>query len=174
LKKDLWPALARFFIQGISMTTDRERLVALLDALDASETTLQRDLVRNEGRTGDWGIRGKYGHVYPDGAGYLLYVTIEEKTGKDGIDREPSPRPWKAAKARLSFCQVTQDGDWEGCLYLDRLPVSDEAEAIRATLGIRKRRHLSGEAKEQASVRLSVARALFKSAKRPPSMRSAA
>jgi hypothetical protein len=46
LKKDLWPALARFFIQGISMTTDRERLVALLDALDASETTLQRDLAR--------------------------------------------------------------------------------------------------------------------------------
>jgi hypothetical protein len=91
LKKDLWPALARFFIQGISMTTDRERLVALLDALDASETTLQRDLVRYEGRVGDWGIRGrsrdKAGNdasvIYPDGAGLLLYVTFGEKTGDE-------------------------------------------------------------------------------------------
>jgi hypothetical protein len=74
------------------MTNDRERLVALLKALDASETTLQRDLVRGEGRTGDWGIHGKYGHVYPDGAGYLLCVTVGEATGGDGIDRDPSPR----------------------------------------------------------------------------------
>jgi hypothetical protein len=156
------------------MTTDRERLVALLNALDASQTTLQRDLVRYEGRVGDWGIRGKYGHVYPDGAGYLLYVTIKEKTGPDGIDREPSPRLWKAAKANLSFCRVTQDGDWEGCLYLDRLPIAAEAEAIRDTLGIRKRRHLSAEEKERRSIDLSYARTVTKSTKRPPPVRRAA
>jgi hypothetical protein len=131
-------------------------------------------MVRNEGRTGDWGIRGKYGHVYPDGTGYLLYVTIEEKTGKDGIDRDPSPRPWKAAKAKLAFCQVTQDGDWEGCLRLDQLPIAAEAEAIREVLGIRKRRHLSAEEKESRSINLSLARAVTKSAKRPPPVRQAA
>ena len=35
------------------MINARERLLALLNALDASETTLQRDVVRAEGRTGD-------------------------------------------------------------------------------------------------------------------------
>ncbi|HWW37153.1 MAG TPA: hypothetical protein VNZ23_18195 [Xanthobacteraceae bacterium] len=163
------------------MTTDRERLLALLDALDGSETTLQRDMVRGEGRTGDWGIRGQKDRkgndanvIYPDGAGYLLYVTPGEKTGKDGIDREPSPRSWKDAKAKLSFCQITQDGDWEGCLRLDRLPNLKEAEAIRDVLGIRKRRHLSAEEKESRSINLSIARSVAKSAKRPPPMRSAA
>jgi hypothetical protein len=91
------------------MSIERERLVALLNALDASETTLQRDMVRNEGRTGDWGIRGRTRDragndasvIYPDGAGFLLYVTFGEKTGDDGIDREPSSLPWKNAKAKL-------------------------------------------------------------------------
>jgi hypothetical protein len=164
------------------MTNDRDRLLALLHALDASETTLQRDVVRAEGRTGDWGIRGrgrdKAGNdasvIYPDGTGFLLYVTFGEKTGDDGVDREPSSLPWKNSKTKLPFCRVTQDGDWEGCLRLDRLPDSKEAEAIRDVLGIRKRRHLTAEAKEQASIRLSLARSHVKSAKRPPPMRQAA
>jgi hypothetical protein len=119
------------------MTPDRERLVALLDALDASETTLQRDLVRSEGRTGDWGIRGKYGHVYPDGAGYLLYVHTDE-----------SPRRWFNVKARLTgFCKLTQDGDDEGCLHLERLPNEAEAAAIREAVGIRKRRIVTDAAR---------------------------
>ena len=148
---------------------DRACLKALLSALDASETTLQRDpALRGEDNTGDWAIYGSHGHIYPDGAGYLLYVTIEEKTGEDEIDRDPSGRPWKAAKADLSFCQVRQDGDWEGCLYLDRLPVSDEAKAIRDTLGVRKRRHLSAEQTEMARSRLASARSHVKSAKRSP------
>ena len=159
----------------MTVTPDRERLLVLLDALDASETTLQRDLVRFEGRTGDWGIRGrsrdKAGNdasvIYPDGAGFLLYVTFGEKTGDDGIDREPSSLPWKNAKAKLAFCRVTQDGDWEGCLRLDRLPAAAEAEAIRDVLGIRKRRHLSAEQMEVARSRLASARSLVKSAKRP-------
>ena len=53
---------------------DRASLKALLAALDASETTLRRDLVRGEGRAGNWAICGKLGHVYPDGDGYLLCV----------------------------------------------------------------------------------------------------
>ena len=44
----------------MTVTPDRERLLVLLNALDASETTLQRDLVRwSKDGTGDWGIRGR-------------------------------------------------------------------------------------------------------------------
>jgi hypothetical protein len=51
------------------------------------------------------------------------------------------------AKRRLAFCRVTQDGDWEGCLQLDRLPTAEEARVIMDVLRIRRRRHLSPEAK---------------------------
>ena len=109
-------------------------------------------------------------HVYPDGDGWLIYFTVADSSQGD---REPSSLPGKNANAKLSFCQVTQDGDWEG-LRLDRLPLAAEAEAIRQVLGIRKRRHLSADQKERARFVLSLARTLDKSAKRPPPMRSAA
>jgi hypothetical protein len=136
------------------MTNDRERLVALLDALDASQTTLQRDVVRGEGRTGIRGrSRDKAGNdasvIYPDGDGFLLYVTFGERTGDYGVDREPSSLPWKNAKAKLSFCNVTQDGDWEGCLRLSGLPNPKEAEAIREVMSIRKRRIVTDAARSQ-------------------------
>jgi hypothetical protein len=41
-------------------------LESLLDALDASQVTMTRD------PCGDYVIRGKFGHIYADGAGYLL------------------------------------------------------------------------------------------------------
>jgi hypothetical protein len=41
---------------------------------------------------------------------------------------------------------VTQDGDDEGILRLDRLPTADEADTIRDLIGIRKRRHMTAEA----------------------------
>ena len=83
------------------------------------------------------------GHALAAQPGYLLYFTVDESS-KD--DREPSSRPWETAKVKLAFCGVTQDGDWEGCLYLDRLPYAHEAEAIREVLGIRKRRLMTAEA----------------------------
>jgi hypothetical protein len=58
---------------------ERASLKALLAALDASETTLRRDLVRSEGRAGDWAIYGKLGHVYADGDGYLLCVVAGDE-----------------------------------------------------------------------------------------------
>jgi hypothetical protein len=61
-----------------------------------------------------------------------------------------SARRWSAIKDKLAFCQLHQDGDDEGCLHLDHLPSADEAEAIRAVLHIRKRRHLSPEALAKA------------------------
>jgi hypothetical protein len=150
----------------------------------ASETMLRRDPpIRGQEGTGDWAIWGRDDndaggipigmscHVYPDGDGWLIYFTVADSSQDD---REPSSLPWKNANAKLSFCQVTQDGDWEGCLRLSHLPDKAEAEAIRQVLGIRKRRHLSADQKERARFVLSSARTLVKSAKRPPPMRSAA
>jgi hypothetical protein len=133
---------------------DRASLLALIAALDASPRALQRDLVRGEGRTGDWAICGTLGHIYPDGTGFLMYVASDE-----------SARRWTNVKARLSFATLTQDGDDEGCFRLDRLPSPHEAAAIREAIGIRKRRHLSDDAKAKARsaaecARLSINRPL--------------
>jgi hypothetical protein len=39
----------------------------------------------------------------------------------------------------MSFAKVTQDGDEDGCLFLDRLPTKTEAATIRDKLAIPKR-----------------------------------
>ena len=57
---------------------------------------------------------------------------------------------WGAIKDKLSFCQLRQDGDDEGCLHLDHLPTACQAEAIRDALHIRKRRHMTPEAAAKA------------------------
>jgi hypothetical protein len=127
---------------------ERACLKALLATLDASDIALKRDLVRGEGRTGDWAIYGRLGHIYPDGAGYLLCVVADE--------RDQSARRWNNVKARLArICELTQDGDDEGCLYLDRMPAAHEAGLIREALGIRRKRQLSDEAKVALVDRLS-------------------
>jgi hypothetical protein len=122
---------------------ERARLKALLDALDASPRALGRD------QCGDWMIRGSAGHIFANKAGFLLYVATDE-----------SARRWSNIKGRLAFCLVTQDGDDEGCLMLDRLPTATEATTIREAIGIRKRRHMTAEALAQ----LDVARNAAKSA----------
>jgi hypothetical protein len=133
----------------VSERDDRASLKILLAALDASETMLRRDLVRGEGRSGDWSIRGRLGHVYPDGDGYLVCVVADD-------EREQSARRWTNVKARLAgICQLRQDGDGEGCVYLDRLPAPHEAGVIREALGIKRKRHLSAEAKVSLAQRLS-------------------
>ena len=137
----MWEEMTEVMPQAPSAVSDRSHLYAFLTATDASATALERPVGR--GWVGDYQISGKTGHVLANGTGYLLYVHIDERTA---MEREPSSRPWKNAKARLTFCKVTQDGDWEGCLYLDRLPTADEAVVIREVLGIRKRRHMTTEA----------------------------
>ena len=104
-------------------------LLGFLEALDASSVVLRRDMWRDE-----YAIRGRRGHSYPDGTGYLLYVTMEERG-----DQQPSAKRWNLAKQRLSFCRVTQDADWEGCLHLDRLPSPDEAATILSALATQAR-----------------------------------
>jgi hypothetical protein len=119
--------------------TDRLHLEAFLTAIDASPGALERPNCR--GWIGDYQITGKHGHVLPDQPGYLLYVT-------------GTVQRWKKAKRilpgqggfTLSSGAVTQDGDDEGIIRLDRLPLPAEAEAIRDLIGIRKRRHMTPEA----------------------------
>jgi hypothetical protein len=115
-------------------------LTTLLDALNASQTTLIRDFHRFFGYVGDYAIRGKYGHIYSDGDGFLLCIHTGE-----------SARRWSAIKLKLTpFCRLTQDGDEEGCLHLDHIPRPHEAELIRDALRIRKRRSMSPEAQRKA------------------------
>ena len=109
---------------------DRAQLEPFLAALDASPTALERPNCR--GWIGDYQITGKHGHVLADHAGYLLYVTS-------------TLQRWKKAK-RILPGTVTQDGDDEGIVRLDRLPTPAEAELIRDLIGIRKRRHMTADA----------------------------
>jgi hypothetical protein len=121
---------------------NRERLLIFLAALDASTVALRRDLHRDEGHKGDYSIQGKWGHIYNDGEGFLLCVTAAD-------ERDQSPRRWTSIKRRLEFCRITQDGDDEGCLHLDRLPTPAQAGLIRQALGIRKRRTLTEDGRAQ-------------------------
>ena len=136
--------------------TDREHLAAMLTALGASPRTLRRPVCR--GWVGDWQISGKTGHIPADGPGYLLSANTPERDYPHPDDpsrklcRGSSVR-WKNLKYRLAFARVTQDGDDEGCLHLDRLPTRGEAGAIRAALGIRKRQALTDEARANLAAR---------------------
>jgi hypothetical protein len=122
---------------------DRASLLALLAALDASPRSLCRDLC------GDWQISGKQGHVYADGESWLIVVLTGE-----------SARRWTNVKQRLSpFCRITQDGDDEGALHLDRLPKPGEADLIREAIGVRRKRSMSPAALQQARSVLEQARA---------------
>jgi hypothetical protein len=93
--------------------TDKQHLEAMLTALDASRRALER-------RCGDWQISGSDGHVMTDSRGFLFYVSTGE-----------SPRRWTGIKKRLGFCRLTQDGNDEGCLYLERLPKAEAASRCR-------------------------------------------
>jgi hypothetical protein len=113
---------------------DRAKQEQLLVALGAWDRALRRD------DCGAWVIEGWAGHIvsWGDGEpGWLIYVIAS------------SVRHWTAIKKRLSFCTVTQDGDDEGCLRLDRLPTPAEAEVIREVLRIRTRRDVSEETLER-------------------------
>jgi hypothetical protein len=116
---------------GAEAETDRAQQKALLTALNGWDRALRRD------ECGAWTITGSRGSIHSDGNAWLLYV------------RGRSARHWSAMKARLSFCQLTQDGDDEGCLGLCRLPTPAQAESIRDALGIRKRREVSATVLER-------------------------
>jgi hypothetical protein len=103
-----------------SIAPQKANLENLREALNAAHNSLRRD------ECGTWRLNGSRGHVYGDGDGWLLYVRCR------------SGQHWIWTKKRLAFCRVTQDGDDEGCLHLDRLPSSEEAEEVRHALGLRQ------------------------------------
>ena len=79
-------------------------------------------------------LYGSAGHITAwddDGGGYLLYCS------------PGSVRLWSEAKKDLAFCELTQDGDDEGCFRLHGLPTPAQAAVIRRRLGFRKRRAIS-------------------------------
>jgi len=49
-----------------------------------------------------------------------------------------TPMKWRNVKKKLSFMEVSQDGDDEGVLRLDRMPTDEECEIIRKIGGFRK------------------------------------
>ena len=107
---------------------------------------------------GDWAIIGKAGHIYADGSGFLLYVATDE-----------SPRRWGFLK-KAAFILPRDAGRRRRGLLAPR-PSPDagsEAGLIRQAIGIRKRRHLSPDAKAQARVALERARSHDKTPHQPP------
>lgn len=80
---------------------------------------------------GDWNIFGKKGKIFTDAQLWYVY------TGGD------SKRQWNNIKAKLKFMIVSQDGDDEGILKLERMPTEKEAEVIRKVLQLRKSVELS-------------------------------
>ncbi len=115
---------------------ERAHLETLLRGLDATPSALWRD------SCGAWAIRGKRGHIYADGKGFLIVFT-----GK-------SIRRWANTKAKLTFCRVTQDGDDEGCLHLDHPPTPTEADLIRDALRIKRKRHYTPDQLATLATRL--------------------
>jgi hypothetical protein len=115
----------------------REALLKLVEALGCWDRALRRD------ECGDWAVFGKLGHIYaipgtlnrPNTEGFQIYFR-----GAPEFEEPSNSQAWTWAKKLLDpFCEVTQDGDTEGILFLDRLPTPAEAEVIRDKLTIRKR-----------------------------------
>jgi hypothetical protein len=128
------------------MMYERARLERLLTALDATARVVRRDSCR------DWVIKGERGYIYADGCGFLIVVSTGD-----------SIRLWANTKRKLDFCRVTQDGDDQGCLHLDRLPTPAEADLIRDALRIKRKRHYRPDQLPSITARLS------KNATRDPS-----
>ncbi len=102
---------------------DRDRQRELLKALSASDLALRLD------ECGAWRINGRSGHIFTDAdGGWVMSVICS------------TARTWTSVKNRLAFCEVTQDGDDEGCLRLRELPTAERAATVRSIVGIPKRR----------------------------------
>lgn len=97
----------------------------LIEVLNCSLVARCRD------ECGDLRIVGKNGWIYAQPEGFYIWYNAG------------SPRTYGFGKKELSFCKVTQDGDEEGVLLLDRLPTAAEAWIIMNRMGIRRRKHLS-------------------------------
>jgi hypothetical protein len=127
----------------------RQALLAFAETCGTRADKLRRD------ECGDWAIWGRNGHIYAVPEGFQLMI------GCDFDNRKwSSARGWESAKQRLDFGKVTQDGDCEGSIILDRLPGKSEASEIRDILGIPKLVELSDEVLAAKRAQFSTARKL--------------
>ncbi|MFK4561889.1 hypothetical protein ABIF94_002488 [Bradyrhizobium ottawaense] len=113
---------------------DRAKLAAFAATMGASKTSLKRDAC------GDWTITGLIGHISTDGSEIYAHLSCSRA------------RAWTSAKSRLSFATLSQDGDTEGVLKIDRSLMAGQAETLRTTLRIRKARAMDEAALEALTV----------------------
>jgi hypothetical protein len=84
---------------------DRTQQKVLLAALSAWDHALRRDECKT------WTIMGSRGTIHSWGDGKTWVLFVGERRSK---------QHWTWSKKNLGFCTVTQDGDDEGCLRLQR------------------------------------------------------
>lgn len=115
---------------------DKKYLIALSEALDISEGRIKLD------ECGDWNLVSPNGIINTDSECWYLFCSPQVV------------RTWNLIKRKLSFMVVSQDGDDEGILKLDRMPSEEEAKIIRKIIGGRRRAHLSKEDRALLKIRL--------------------
>jgi hypothetical protein len=106
----------------------RPALLKCLEAIGARPGALRRD------QCGDWAIFGKHGHVYAVAPASFQFMFTAGRA-----------QAWTYAKKALGFTRLTQEGDGEGALILDRVPTTGEGDIIRSKFGIAKRAVYSEE-----------------------------
>jgi hypothetical protein len=113
------------------MLTQREELLPLLEALDASPKALRRD------DNGNFEIVGSRGNAYPWGDGKTWWVFVSARSAKH----------WTFLKRRLVLAgmEITQDGDDEGAGRLTTPITPEQAAVIREACGIHQRKRYSAE-----------------------------
>ena len=117
--------MARFtYLSQGEAALDKEDILELAKAMDAAKSSIKLDDCRL------WVIQGSRGYAstWGNGVSYLIHVVCR------------STRHWTATKKQLSFCELTQDGDDEGCFRLRRLPTAREAAIIRKAIGVHQRK----------------------------------
>jgi hypothetical protein len=114
-------------METFNSARQRAALVDFAKALGSRDSALRRD------ECGDPCINGRRGHIYAAPEGFMLVIMGW------------SANNWNKAKRALAFARLSQDGDDEGILILDRLPAKTEAEAIRHYLGVAKRKEIGPE-----------------------------
>lgn len=115
---------------------DKKLLQRLSEAINTSVERIHLD------ECGDWNIFGRKGKIFTDSK--LWYVNLSCN----------SKRHWTATKKKLNFMEVSQDGDEERILKLERMPSQEEAEAIRNTVGLNKRPALTEEYRGELKIRI--------------------
>lgn len=102
----------------MSYPEQRLKLARMIKALGADPLALVRGADLN------WAVEGEHGDIRPLPQGWEVFLACE------------SPAAWKAAKVKLGFFVVKENGV-SGLFWLEALPDRDQAAAIVDLLGIK-------------------------------------